>query len=195
MQTTLWRKLWHLIGGSVFPILAFFISYNVLLIILGTATAVIVACEIARFTSPVVGQWMISRLRWVMKSEERVQLTASTYLLFASLVVFLLFDKYVAITSLLFLSVGDFMAAVVGKRFGRRRIFNKTLAGSLACLASCLVIGVVMTNVGNGMVLPVALVGAVAATIVELLPIPVDDNFTIPVVSAGIMTVAALCFG
>lgn len=194
MQTALWRKLWHLIGGSFFPILAFFVPQNVLLVILGTATALVIAWEIARFTSPIVGQWVISHLGLVLKSEEKVQLTASTYLLLASIAVFLLFEKYVAITSLLFLSIGDFMAAVVGKRFGRRRIFNKSLVGSLACLASCLVIGIVMTKVDNGMVLPVALAGAVSATIVELLPIPIDDNFTLPVVSAGIMTVATLCF-
>ena len=195
MQTTLWRKLWHLIGGSFFPILAFFIPQNVLLIALGAATAIVVAWEIVRFASPGIGRWMLSYLRPMLKSEEKARPTASTYLLLASLAVFLLFEKHVAITSLLFLSVGDFMAAVVGKRYGGRRIYNKSLWGSLACLASCLVIGIIMSNVSDTMIIPVALAGAVSATVVEFLPIPVDDNFTIPIISAGIMALAMFCFG
>jgi len=59
---------------------------------------------------------------------------------------------------------------------------------------SCL-LPILVTRVSPAMVLPVAIVGAVSAAIVELLPIPVDDNFTIPLSSVGIMTLAALYFG
>ena len=133
---------------------------------------------------------MVSHLGIILKSEEGFRPTGSTYLLLASLIVFLLFEKYVAIASLLFLSIGDLMATVIGEKFGKRRVFNKSLEGSLACLVSCLLIGMVMTWVGPVMVLPVAIVGAVAATLVELLPIPADDNLTIPIFSAGVMTLA-----
>ncbi len=55
-------------------------------------------------------------------------------------------------------------------------------------------------HLGGGSFFPimvplVAIVGAVSATTVELLPIPIDDNLTIPLFSAGMMTLAALCFG
>jgi glycerol-3-phosphate acyltransferase PlsY len=67
--------------------------------------------------------------------------------------------------------------------FGRTQIFDKTLEGSLACLAVCVVVGIL---VGFYMELPVkaAIAGAVTATVFELLPIPLDDNFRIPL-SAG----------
>lgn len=195
MQGKLWRRLWHLTGGSFFPILALFIPREILLITLGAMTAIFVTWEIVRFTSPSLNRWMVSHLGVILKTEERFRLTGTTYLLFSSLAVFLLFEKYVAITSLLFLSIGDLMATVVGEKFGKRIVFNKSLEGSLACLVTCLVIGIVMTRVSPAMVLPVAIVGAVSATIVELLPIPIDDNLTIPLFSAGIMTLAALYFG
>jgi glycerol-3-phosphate acyltransferase PlsY len=99
-----------------------------------------------------------------------------------------LFDKYVAITSLLFVSIGDLVATVIGEEYGRQMLFNnKTLEGSLACLASCLLIGMLMSRISPSMALEVAMVGAVSATIIELLPIPVDDNLTIPLLSAGAM--------
>ena len=195
MQSKPWRQLWHLLGGSFFPILALFIPRGTLLITLGAITAIFVTWEIVRFISPSVNRWMVSHLGVILKREERFRPTGTTYLLLASLIVFLLFEKYVAIASLLFLSIGDLMATVIGEKFGKRRVFNKSLEGSLACLVSCLLIGTVMTMVGPVMVLPVAIVGAVTATMVELLPIPADDNLTIPPFSAGIMTLAAHYFG
>ena len=195
MQGKPWRRLWHLVGGSFFPILALFIPKGILLITLGAMTGIFVAWEIVRFASPSVNRWMVSHLGVILKKEEGFRLTGTTCLLLASLAVFLLFDKYVAITSLLFLSIGDLMATVIGEKYGRRMAFNKSFEGSLACLASCLLIGMLMTRIGPTMVLPVAIVGAVSATIVELLPIPIDDNLTIPLFSAAIMTLAALCFG
>jgi len=157
-------------------------------------TLIFVVWEIVRFTSPSVDRRTVSHLGVILKRKEGSRLTGTTYLLLSSLAVFLFFEKYVAVTSLFFLSIGDLMATVIGEKFGRRKVFNKSLEGSLACLASCLIIGVVVTRVSTAIILPVAIAGAVSATIVEFLPIPIDDNFTMPLFSAGIMTLAALYF-
>ncbi len=194
MQSKLWRRLWHLVGGSFFPILALFIPKGILLIILGTMTGLFVAWEIVRFASPSVNRWMMLHLGVILKKEEGFRLTGSTYLLVSSLAVFLLFEKYIAITSLLFLSIGDLMAAVIGEKFGKRIVFNKSLEGSLACLASCLLIGVLMIRTISTITASIVIVGAIMATVAELLPIPIDDNLTIPLFSAGIMTLAAFYF-
>jgi len=193
IQSKLWRRLWHLLGGSFFPILALFILRETLLITLGAITAIFVTWEIVRFASPRVNRWMVSHLSVILKGEEGFRPTGTTYLLLASLAVFLFFEKYVAIASLLFLSIGDLMASVIGERFGKRILFNKSSEGSLACLASCLLIGIVMSRLTPAIALPVAIVGAVSATIVELLPIPIDDNLTIPLISGGLMALAATC--
>jgi dolichol kinase len=60
--------------------------------------------------------------------------------------------------------------------------------GSLAWLISCLLIGIVITKADPVMVLPVAIVGAIAATAIELMPILTDDNLTIPIFSGSIMS-------
>lgn len=191
MQNRLWRRLWHLCGGLFFPVLAFFLPREALLWSLGIITAVFMVWEIARLTSSSVNRWMVSHLGFILKGREYSCLTGTTWLLLSSLAVFLFFDKYVAITALLFVAVGDLVAAVVGGRYTKRRIFNKSLAGSLACFLSCLLIGLVMTKVSPSMVLPVVTAGAVTATVIELLPAPADDNLTIPVFSAGIMALTA----
>jgi len=193
-STTLspWRKFWHLIGGSVFPVAALFVTRDLLFVSLGAVTAIFVSWEIVRFVSPNINRWIVSRLKLIIKKEEVSRPTGSTYLLIASLVVFFFFEKYVAITSLLFLSIGDFAAATIGHKFGRHRLFQKSLAGSLACFISCLFGWPDNDPTVAGMALYVVLAGVVFATVVEFLPIPLDDNLMVPVVSAGIMTPVAL---
>jgi len=54
MQGKPWRRLWHLIGGSFFPILALFVPKGILLVTLGAMTAVFAAWEIVRFRCSMV---------------------------------------------------------------------------------------------------------------------------------------------
>jgi dolichol kinase len=116
----------------------------------------------------------------LLRNHEDVSLLGSTYLLIACLLSIHLFPKPVAVLALSFLILGDTMAAIVGKSFGRVRLFGKTLEGSIACLAVCYGLTLLLPEVP----FRVAVVGAVVATVFELLPIPLDDNFRIPL-SAG----------
>ena len=117
----------------------------------------------------------------LLRNHEDVSLLGSTYLLIACLLTIHLFPKPVAVLALLFLILGDTVAAIVGKAFGRFRLIGgKTLEGSVACFAVCFG----MTLLMPGVPAPVGLVGAFVATLFELLPIPLDDNFRIPL-SAG----------
>lgn len=117
----------------------------------------------------------------LLRNHEEVSLLGSTYLLIACLLTIHLFPKPVAVLALSFLILGDTVAAIVGKSIGRIRLLGgKTLEGSLACFAVCFGLTLLLPDVP----LPVGLVGALVATVFELLPIPLDDNFRIPL-SAG----------
>jgi dolichol kinase len=56
--------------------------------------------------------------------------------------------------------------------------------GSLACLAGTLAVAAVTPE----LTWPIAVTGAVVATIVEGLPLKVDDNVSVPLVSGLVMT-------
>jgi dolichol kinase len=107
----------------------------------------------------------------------------STYFLFSSILAILFFPKPIAIASLLFLILSDTAAAIVGKWIGRVRIFGKTLEGSLAFLLSSLFIIWVYPDLNRFW----GSLAALGATLIELLPIRVDDNLTIPLVAGAIM--------
>lgn len=91
--------------------------------------------------------------------------------------VYLLFGKEPAMVSVAVLAVGDAFASLVGIRYGRKRIGNRSLEGSLAFfLASFLVL---FPFIGFGKAFLVSLLAA----IFEAIPLGVDDNFVVPIVA------------
>jgi dolichol kinase len=72
---------------------------------------------------------------------------------------------------------------VVGKAVGQVRVFGKTLEGAAACFVSCCAVGALIPGIS----LRTVVAGAAVATLVEMLPIPVDDNFRIPLISGAVM--------
>jgi dolichol kinase len=109
---------------------------------------------------------------------ERMSLLGSTYLLLAALIAIEVFRQDIAAAALGFTVLGDAMGALVGKAWGRHRIYSKSLEGAAGCLVACLVWAVVVARVAP-VPWPVLVAGAVTATVVELLPIPLDDNLAI----------------
>jgi dolichol kinase len=71
----------------------------------------------------------------------------------------------------------------VGKTYGKTSVFGKTFEGSLSCFLACSAIAVVVPGVPT----VVGITGALAATLFELLPIPIDDNFRIPLGAGFVM--------
>jgi glycerol-3-phosphate acyltransferase PlsY len=123
----------------------------------------------------------------LLRRKEMYTLTGGSYLLLASLVAMLVFSREVFIPAILFLAVGDTVAALFGRRFGRTKFFRKTIAGTSACLVSCLIIAYIVSKLPNASLpLGIGIVGAVMATIVEALPVEVNDNVIIPI-STGIV--------
>jgi dolichol kinase len=138
------------------------------------------AIEVVRLNHPRIREVFRHFFGEMLRNHEEASLLGSTYLLIACLLTFYLFPKPVAVLAMSFLILGDTVAAMVGKSFGRIPLFGKTAEGSLACFVVCYALTLLMPEVPHR----AALAGAVTATVFELLPIPLDDNFRIPL-SAG----------
>jgi dolichol kinase len=74
------------------------------------------------------------------------------------------------------------------------KVKGKSLAGSMACLGACLVAGAVLASITH-LAFGVVIVGAICATAVEWLSLPPNDNLTMPLVTAGIMSLGRLLSG
>jgi glycerol-3-phosphate acyltransferase PlsY len=117
--------------------------------------------------------------------EVKDKLTGATCVLIGMFISILIFQKYVAVMAILFMVFGDTFAALTGKIMPIGKIGSKTLSGTMGGLLACLFIVFEMkTHIpfSNG------LGGAFVAMGVELLPISLDDNITIPLSSGLVIT-------
>jgi len=183
------RKLFRMIG-FLFPVVYLLAGLLLaapwdripVLAILALFIGTMVWLESWRFRSPKVNRWLFEHFKGFTKEKEREKISTTTLFLVAAALTILIFPSGVAIPALLFLTVGDPAAEIVGVTWGRLRIVGgKTLEGTLAGIAACLLVGGPLLLVDRlQLSLPVLVIGAVAAALTELLPLPIDDNFTIP---------------
>jgi dolichol kinase len=148
-------------------------------------------------TLAIAGEWLRTRWRFfdrmvvgtlglLMTPEERrtrttVHLNGATWALIAVVLALAVFPMPVSIAALLVLGIGDPMAALVGRTYGRFRIGKKTAEGSVAFIASSLVAVLTLTSVPAA----IAAGGCAIATVVEQIPLPGNDNIWITAAAGG----------
>ena len=159
-----------------------------LLFVVLTVGAVVV--DLLRIHEKGVRRFFRDFLGELIREHERFGLLGSTYLLLAALLAIEIFPQPVAAAALGFTVLGDAMGALVGRAWGRHRFFNKSFEGALGCLIACLAwAGYVAW--ASPLTLPVLLAGALVATLVEVLPIPLDDNLGITLAAGYAMKLLA----
>ena len=183
----IWRRLFHLGAGSILPVAGIFVPWPVIVIGSGVVTLTSLSLDLARFRAPYLNRLFLRWLAPFLKKDESFKITGATYLLIATFWCFLVFDQTIAVVALLFLALGDPVAGLVGGRTPGPRVFGKSPGGTAAFILVSL--AVVAGLIAGGVVqYHWALVaGAVIAALVELAPIPVDDNLTIPLISGLFM--------
>jgi len=157
--------------------------------ILGAVLCLFLIFDIGRMRNITIRKFFEKYFDWMLRvKEKKGGFTGATWVMIASVVVIGVFPKDIAILALLFMSFGDSFAAIFGIGLGKIKLGNKTLEGSLACLIACLIIGLFFPDIN----IFIKLGGAITATFIELLPIPVDDNFSIPFSSALAMVILGM---
>jgi len=116
------------------------------------------------------------------KSEVRRRFTGASFLFLGITITVAAFTREIAIPAILLVTIADSMAALVGKWYGRHKLFNKTVEGTLSFTA----ISFLLVAYFWGWSLLVLLI-AIPIALVELLGEKVNDNLTIPVISALLM--------
>ncbi len=176
------RKGFHFLSAGI-PIGYYFTNYTVALIAVGGLLGLAVIVEYARLSHSKFNEWFHRVFGKMLRDGESDHYSAATYLLISSLLVIMVFHKDIAILCLLFLIFGDGAAAIIGKKFGRTKLFGKSLEGTLAFLIVCLGIGFFFSHISFS----IRIAGALSAALVELLPLRTSDNLRIPILSGSVM--------
>jgi len=174
------RKLIH-IGCSVIPIsYLYYFSREQIITISGFISIGFVFAEIFRNYSTKIQQYFIFIFRPLLREDEKKKKISGATFLFVSLtLIFIFFDKNTAIPAAFILTIADSFAAILGKKFGRRKFLNKSVTGSLTFF--------LLGNVILFILLPqlrmLNIVIAAILTFVEALALPVSDTLTLPVLT------------
>ena len=177
------RKAIHL-SSSVIPVSYYFIERNPLLIILTTAFAAMVIIDILRmrseFVKEVYGNFLGDILRPHENKSERIYFTGGTYIILAFLLCILIFEKNIAILSMLIIVFCDSAAAIAGKVFGKHHIGNKTMEGSISFFLTGVILFFVVIKPDNIVLIISGVISLMLITVFELLPVKIDDNLSVP---------------
>jgi glycerol-3-phosphate acyltransferase PlsY len=161
------------------------------LILVGSVALPFLVLDLSRLFSKDVNIFFFKKVHHLYKSKEYKSFSSITLFLFGIFLSFLLFDKGIALLAVSFLIFGDFFSKFYGLHFGKKQIFGKTLEGSLAHFTVCLITSYLAIHY-IAVPFAIGLLGAAVATLSELLPLRVNDNFSVPILSAAVMTVATV---
>ena len=186
------RKLIHLLNLVIpFSYVFIFPNKDQMAIIMLIFALIFVIVDLTRmrlaFVKKIFNHFFNSMMR---QHEISGRFTGATWVLIISVPVIYLLPKEIAILSLVFMSLGDIAAAIIGLSFGKTKIGKKSLEGSIGCLFVCIIAALMLDLVP----LIVSISGAVMATVFEALPIDIDDNILIPIGAGSTMVLASSFF-
>lgn len=190
------RKLYHLFGGLGLLSLYYLLGRQQALICYGVLIAVVLAVDITRLRVPAFNRFIQTRFSSFIRRNEANKITGTAPYVIGIALTLLFYRTDIATAAICFLAFGDVAATTVGERYGRTKISGeKSLEGTLAFVAAAVLSGVLLNFAGIHLMHGLILAGAIVAAGVELLPLPVNDNLVIPVVSGGAMELIASATG
>jgi dolichol kinase len=182
MKLSLLRRLFHF-SGIVIPVAYLLFGRGAALVLTTAVLVLVTTIDFLRIATSFDSPF----LRRHLKEKEMKKPTASLLYMVSCLLVILLFGKLTAVASIFVLAVSDPLSSIIGSRWGTRRILGKSAEGTASFFfSSILILSCFSFRV------PALFAAAGAATLAEFLSSPfIDDNLTIPLVTALVLTILA----
>lgn len=184
------RKIWHIFGISIIALI-YYLSNRVMALQIATlVTVIFVLLDLVRQHWTTLNELLMSVFHPIMRVKEKDHMAGTSYLFIGVLLIlYLVTDKNIVTLSLLFVAFGDPIASYVGIRHGKDKILgSKSLQGTIGAFVTCTLIFALYSYYHNLMtdrLVIVSLLAGLSGALAELLPIgKIDDNFTMPVISA-----------
>lgn len=196
------RRLFHVGNGvAIATAYALLFNHEQVVQVFGTIACLVYIVDHIRIAYP---ETIARHVPWVnrgfVRAEEQVREAAMTPYAIAVLLTILAVPKLAALVAIYTLAIADPLAAVVGIRFGRRRIArHRSLEGSLAFFGASVAIAILVlrwaTDAASLTIAGAAVAIGVAAAGCEMLPVRIDDNLTIPIFVGFVTWAITALFG
>lgn len=180
------RRLVHCANGcAIATAYALFFTHQQIVHVFGSIACLVYILDRVRVLYPE----LLERAPWVnpllFRAEEQFKESGMTPYAIAILLTLITFPKTIAMIAIYTLAIADPLSALVGITWGKRRIVpGKTLEGSAAFfVATAAITALVLrttTVVAPGPIAFAAVLIGIAGAVLEMLPLRLDDNLTIP---------------
>lgn len=168
--------------------------------VLVTACVIFVPIDLIRQKNENFNKFAVLVFKPIMRQSEVNRLAGTTFLLMGVLLVNIIFPRPIVALTLLFLAFADPIASYIGILYGKDKIFgHKSIQGFMAAFIVCALStfgfcyyhGYLMDRL-----IVVSLFAGLVGALAELIPIgKLDDNLTLPLMSAIGLTVLFYFFG
>ncbi|MEG8946342.1 diacylglycerol/polyprenol kinase family protein [Rosettibacter firmus] len=185
-QSEVLRKTIHLCSLSI-PVIYYFITKELALKILIPLLILSLIIDLGRYYFKPIQDFFYNLFGFLLrrheKDHQKKNLNGATYVLISAVLVILIFPKVFVVTSFSVLIIGDIAAALIGRKYGRRKFLLKSLEGTLAFFFfSCIVILFTPKIEGNILEFIIGFISVAVGAIAENISIGwADDNLTIPI--------------
>jgi len=170
-------------------------------VILGSILGMVLLMETARFRIPALNEKIVRSWSMIIRTSEVHSVSGVPFYVGASLLAIAIFPKLIAVLSILYLACGDPLASLVGIRFGKygpRFSNGKSLIGTAAGVLVCsLISGAAFLQLDLPLLqwCLLTVLGGLSGGAAEMLPVEIDDNFSIPIVSGFTLWLAFIFLG
>jgi len=181
------RKLYRIFMGSIVPFL-YLITKSVFfpLIICTFFLTLLLSLEYERWKNPGIWDYILKKYGRIFKTPPG-KLTGDTYFMIATFIILIFFIKDIAIPSIFFLVFCDAGSGIIGSKFGKIKIFpGKSLEGFLGGVIFNLFISLIIFKFIE-LPIYILLIGTFTSSIIEILPLKIDDNLTVGLLTAVVM--------
>lgn len=184
-QKEIRRKSLHMLT-ILYPLLYNLLPYNTSLILSAAVLIVDLIFETIRLLYPSVNRLLLRIFEGMYREKEKENVSTLIWTLSGAFLTIFLFpeNRSIVTLSLLFLALGDSVAALVGIIYGKIKLGSrgKSLEGSFAFMIIAFLCSLFFVRIEY------ALLISFLAAAIEFLPLPIDDNFVLPIFTAGILS-------
>lgn len=179
------RKLIHLFSLSI-PVIYYLIPTSLSITILFILTIFALVIDLGRYFSSSFAKFFYKTFGFLLRKHEldkkKKNLTGATYVLISALICAIIFPKIIFVTAFTILIISDTMAALIGRKFGKRKFLRKSFEGTLSFFISASIVVLFTPKVGNfPMEYFIGIIAALVGAVVENISYGfADDNLSIP---------------
>lgn len=173
----LFRKLFHLSGLFIVVIYTLLLNYfspSIAILAITGFLLILLEIEYIRLEHK---PKLAAIFYTLFRKHEKNNIAGSVFFVISCIICFAAFDYWIAVLAMFMTVFGDLFAALIGRSFGKLKIWRKkTLVGTMSGLAANLIVGLLILPAFPIIYLPMAFI----ATFVETITNKLDDNLTVP---------------